>query len=391
MRRRLWPLAVGAAVLVGVVLRLVVLVGRWGTVDSDEAVVGLMARGFRHGDWRAFYWGQHYAGTQETALVALAGASTAALKLVPVALSAVAAVLTWRVGRRLVDERLAQAAGLLCWVGPGAYVWWSTKERGFYWVALVLGLVLVLAAQRIAGGGRYLDGAVLGVAAGLGFWASPNVLYFAVPAGLWLVARRPPPWRWLLTAVPGAALGALPWLWHNVGHDWPSLERPPQPEHVGYLAGIGRLLWHVLPIALNLRVPIDGVWAVPVVATIAYLGLGAAVLLRRPPTLVAATLLAFPLIYAWFPGAWFVGEGRYALFALPFLALAVVVVARRPEVAVAVVAVSAVLSVVGLGHIGAEQPRHLGGDLAALRRAGVDTAWADYWLAYRMAFVSGGW
>ncbi|MCU1484565.1 MAG: hypothetical protein JWN67_1311, partial [Actinomycetia bacterium] len=42
-------------------------------------------------------------------------------------------------------------------------------------------------------------------------------------------------------------------------------------------------------------------------------------------------------------------------------------------------------------HIGAEQPRHLGGDLAALRRAGVDTAWADYWLAYRMAFVSGGW
>jgi hypothetical protein len=391
MRRRLWPLAVGAAVAVGAVLRLVVLLGRWGTVDSDEAVVGLMARAFRHGDWRAFYWGQHYAGTQETALVALAGASTAALKLVPVALSAVAAVLTWRVGRRLVDERLAQVAGLLCWVGPGAYVWWSTKERGFYWVALVLGLVLVLAAQRIVDGGRYLDGAVLGLTAGLGFWASPNVLYFAVPAGLWLVARRRPPLRWLMAAIPAAALGALPWLWHNVGHDWPSLERPPQPEHIGYLAGIGRLLWHTLPIALNLRVPIDGNWAVPVVATVAYLGLGVAVLVRRPPSLVAATLLTFPLIYAWFPGAWFVGEGRYALFALPFLALAVVAVARRPEVAVAVVAVSALLSIVGLGHIGAEQPRHLGDDLAALRRAGVDTAWADYWLAYRMAFVSGGW
>src|SRR4051812_46214746 len=171
MRRLLWPLAVGASVLAGVVLRVVVLLGHWGTVDSDEAVVGLMARGFRDGDWRAFYWGQHYAGTQETALVALLGASTAALKLVPVLLSAVAAVLTWRIGRRLVDERLAQAAGLLCWVGPGAYVWWSTKERVFYWVALVLGLVLVLAALRIAAGGRYVDGAVLGLAAGLGFWA----------------------------------------------------------------------------------------------------------------------------------------------------------------------------------------------------------------------------
>src|SRR4051812_23832432 len=197
MRRLLWPLAVGASVLAGVVLRVVVLLGHWGTVDSDEAVVGLMARGFRHGDWRAFYWGQHYAGTQETALVALAGASTAALKLVPVVLCAVAAVLTWRVGRRLVDERLAQAAGLLCWVGPGAYVWWSTKERGFSWVAPALALFLVPAPQRVVERGRVLDGAVLGLAAGLGFWASPTVLYFAVPAGLWVVARRHPPLRWL--------------------------------------------------------------------------------------------------------------------------------------------------------------------------------------------------
>jgi hypothetical protein len=391
MPRRLWPLAVGALAATGLALRVAVLLGAWGTVDSDEAVVGLMARGFRHGHWRAFYWGQHYAGTQETALVALAGASTAALKLVPVALSAVAAVLTWRVGRRVVDDRLAQAAGLLAWVGPGAYVWWSTKERGFYWVSLVLGLVLVLAAQRIVERGRLADGAVLGLAAGLGFWASPTVLYFAVPAGLWVVLRRHPPLRWLVAAVPAAVLGALPWLWHNVGHGWPSLDRPPQPEHVGYLTGIGRLLWRTLPIALNLRVPIDGDWVVPVLATLVYLGLAVAVLVRRPPALVGATLLVFPFVYAWFPGAWFVGEGRYALFALPFLALAVVVVARRPAVALGVVAVSALLSVVALGHIGHEHPRHLSGDLTALHRAGVDNAWGDYWLAYRMAFVSGGW
>src|SRR3546814_17245096 len=53
------------------------------TFDSDEAIVGLMARSFLEGEWRAFYWGQHYGGTLETALVALAGASTTALKLVP--------------------------------------------------------------------------------------------------------------------------------------------------------------------------------------------------------------------------------------------------------------------------------------------------------------------
>jgi hypothetical protein len=360
-------------------------------VDSDEAVVGLMARGFRHGHWRAFYWGQHYAGTQETALVALAGASTAALKLVPVALSAVAAVLTWRVGRRLVEDRLAQAAGLLVWVAPGSYVWWSTKERGFYWVSLVLGLVLVLAAQRIvADGGRWRDGALLGVAAGLGFWASPTVLYFAVPAGLWLLARRRPPLRWLWAAVPAAVAGAGPWLWHNVEQGWASLERPPQPEHVSWLGGIGRLLWRTLPIATNLRYPIDERWVVPVFAAVVYVGVLVLIVVRRPPLLLALALGTFPLLYAWFPGAWFVGEGRYALFVAPFLALAVAVVVRRPSALLGVVAASVALSGLALGHIGYEHPQHVGPDLAALRRAGVDTAWADYWLAYRLAFVSGG-
>jgi uncharacterized membrane protein (UPF0136 family) len=233
-RLRLWPAVVGVLVLAGLVFRIVLLRGRWGTIDSDEAVVGLMARSFRHGHWRAFYWGQQYGGTQETALVALAGASINALKLVPVALSAMAALLTWRIGRRMFEDRLAQAAGLLTWIAPGSYLWWSTKERGFYWVSIVLGLILVLAAQRIVEGRQPMtNGAVLGLAAGLGFWASPNVLYFAVPTGLWLLARRRPSLRWLIAAAPAAVTGALPWLWHNVGlrcSDHPSRNRSATSE-----------------------------------------------------------------------------------------------------------------------------------------------------------------
>jgi hypothetical protein len=396
-RPRPWPVAVGALAVAGMVLRVVVLRGRWGTLDSDEAVVGLMARDLLDGEWRAFYWGQHYAGTVETALVALLGASTAALKWVPIGLSAVAALLTWRVGRRMVEERLAQAAGLLVWVAPGAYVWWSTKERGFYWSSLVLGLVLVVAAQRlVTGGGRWRDGLLFGMAAGLGFWVSPTVVYFAVPAGLWVVARRSPPVRWLVVAGPAAVVSALPWLVHNLGHGFPSLDRPPQPEHVGYLAGIGRLLWRVLPIALNLRHPGSERWLVPGLAALVYLGVGVALAVavaRRQarPVLLLAVLAAFPFLYAPFPGAWFVGDGRYALFAAPFLALAVAWLVRRPPVVLAVAAVSVVVSLVMIRPLAGESPRHLGADLAALRRAGVDHVWADYWIAYRLAFTSGGW
>lgn len=380
----------------GVVLRAVFVFGHWGTVDSDEAVVGLMARGFRDGHWRAFFWGQHYAGTQETALVAYAGASRLALKLVPCALSGVAALLTWRVGRRFLDERVAQLAGLLFWVAPGAYVWWSTKERGFYWVALVAGLVVVLAAQRIVqDGGRLADGAMFGVAAGTGLWASPAILYFAAPAGIWVVARRRPPLRWPAVAVPSAALGALPWWWHGIGHGWATLDRPAQPHHVSYAGGLGRLLWRTLPIALNLRYPISDRWVAGWIGPLVYVGAGAAlavVIVRRRtrPVVLLALLAAFPFIYAWFPGAWFVGEGRYALFVAPLLALAVAWMVHRPDVLAVLAAVSAIISFTVVRPIGSEQPRHLGPDISALRIYGVDHAWADYWLAYRLTFESDG-
>lgn len=404
MRQRLWPMAVAVLVVAGVVLRVVFLRGRWGTLDSDEAIVGLMARSFLDGDWRAFYWGQHYGGTQETALVALAGGSTAALKLVPAALSGVVALLTWRVGRRMFDDRLAQAAGLLCWVAPGSYVWWSIKGRGFYWVSLVLGLALVLAAQRLVAGptGRFarrwpwLDGAALGLAAGLGFWATPNILYFAVPATIWLLVRRPASLRWLAIAVPAFVVGALPWLWHNVENGWVSLERPDQAQHLGYLAGMGRLLWRSLPMAMNLRHPISERWLVEDVAPIVYVTIGvllvvATVRRRDRPVLVLLALLIFPFLYAWFPGAWFVGEGRYVVFVVPFLALALAWLIRNPPAVVALAMVSAVLSFVVVEPMGPERPRHLATDLAALRAAGVDTAWGDYWIAYRIGYTSGGW
>ena len=73
-------------VVFGVVARVWVLTSRLGRVDSDEAVVGLMAQRMAHGHFEAFYWGQHYGGTLETALVGAGfrvfGSSVVALKLV---------------------------------------------------------------------------------------------------------------------------------------------------------------------------------------------------------------------------------------------------------------------------------------------------------------------
>jgi hypothetical protein len=395
---RWWLVAVTLAVLVGVGLRAWIVTGHLGALDGDEAIVGSMAVHLRHGHLVAFYWGQEYGGSAEPLLTALlfavAGTTVIALKLVPAILSAVAAVLVWRVARRLVDERTAQAAALLFWVAPGVYVWWATKARGFYWSTLVCGLLVLLAAVDIADTRRERRAwLLLGAAAGVGWWSSPAIAYFLAPAGIWILVRRRLDLRHAWLAVPTALVGAAPWLWHNAHHGWHSFDRPPQPETVSYAAGVGRLLWRVVPMTLNLQRPFTQVdvfpGAVPwVYLAIAALVVGSIAVRRDRPWLLAIALVVYPLVYAALPGAWFIGEARYAFFLAPFLAVAVVWAARDARVQVAVLALAALGSVLAIRPIHFPSPTHVDDDIAALESAGIRHVWLDYFIATRITFES---
>src|SRR5215207_10461637 len=76
---------------IGAGLRLFLLLGPFGEIDADEAVVGLMAMQVP-GELPAFYWEQQYLGTIEPLVASVVfavagGPSAAALKLVPAAFS----------------------------------------------------------------------------------------------------------------------------------------------------------------------------------------------------------------------------------------------------------------------------------------------------------------
>ena len=145
---------VAAAVAFGVALRLWFLFHV--PVNSDEAIVGLMARGIEHGHFVAFYWGQPYGGGEPyvvALLFALFGQSALALALTPVLLWAVSSVLVWRIVRRLVaTPELALLAGALAWVGPDVALSNSTLEYGFRGVTLVCGLTALLMSLRVLDG-----------------------------------------------------------------------------------------------------------------------------------------------------------------------------------------------------------------------------------------------
>jgi 4-amino-4-deoxy-L-arabinose transferase-like glycosyltransferase len=395
---RWWPIVVTLAVVAGAGLRAWIVTGHLGALDADEAIVGSMAVHMRHGHLVAFYWGQEYGGSAEpllTALVfAMTGTSVVGLKLVPALLSGVAAVLVWRVARRLVDERTAQAAALLFWVAPGVYVWWATKARGFYWSTLVCGLLVLLAAADIGDERRERRAwLLLGAAAGVGWWSSPAIGYFAAPAAIWIVVRRRIHLRHAWLALPTAIAGASPWLWHNVQHGWHSFDRPSQPETVSYAVGVGRLLWRVVPMTLNLPRPFSQVDVFPGAVPWAYLAIAALVIVslavrRDRPLLVVLALVVYPLVYAALPGAWFIGEARYAFFLAPFLAVALAWAVRDRRAQVALLVLAALGSVLAMRPIHFPSPTHVGADIAALQAEGVRHVWLDYFIATRITFES---
>ncbi|MDQ3757516.1 MAG: glycosyltransferase family 39 protein, partial [Actinomycetota bacterium] len=111
-----------AAAVGGLVLRVWMMRSGWGVLDGDEAIVGLMARAILDGDLPTFLWGQRYGGTAESYVLAgvfgVAGSSTLGIRLVTLALAATAALLLWRIGRRLLGPAPGAAAGLLVWLWP---------------------------------------------------------------------------------------------------------------------------------------------------------------------------------------------------------------------------------------------------------------------------------
>jgi 4-amino-4-deoxy-L-arabinose transferase-like glycosyltransferase len=406
-QRGLWRGLVVVTVIAAVALRVWVLAGPIGATDSDEAVVGLIGRHALDGEFRTFFWGQSYGGTPAVAitavLFALLGSSVLTLKLAPLLATAATLVLMWRVGVRTFGARAALLATLMFAVWPGAYVWWSTKERLFYWPGLALGLVILLTALRVAERpNRWLDWAVMGLATGLGWWATPQIVFFAFPAVVWLIVRD----RRMLLRLPMAGvtalIGAAPWLRVNLRQDFISLQIPPQPSSDGYLDHLQHLVARGIPTALGLRVAYTGRWLLGAVAVVAYVVLLVVLfrsMARRPRSgsLVALVVVLFPFIYAISPYTWFVGEGRYVLFLAPFLALLLAHALSDAPVGVGAAAVAAclIVSVAGLlemrgvtepfaGNV--HVPRRIDPVVRTLERERVSRVFANYWIAYRLSF-----
>ena len=337
---------VGAALVIGIVERVWYL--QHDPINSDKALVGILARHLLAGHANAFLLGQPYGGVEPYVVAAtfgIFGSSSLTLQLPVVVLDAAACVLVWRAGRRLVRRRgIALVAAAAMWAAPQSVVWNSTLEYGFRGVTLVCGAAMLLLALRITqDDGTPLDAPLLGLAAGVGWWSSPEIVYFAVPTLLWLVgwawrARRAQATYWRVGAVVAAAgVGCLPWLWDNVATGFPSLavSRYDAPAHpLPYLARVGTFVHDAFPMILDLRIPRSGAFDVPAPLAVAITALAGAALVgsalwcfldRTKGAALGCAVLLYPFILAAAPAGENWQLARYTNFFVPLALLLVAI------------------------------------------------------------------
>jgi dolichyl-phosphate-mannose-protein mannosyltransferase len=403
-----WGILFALAAGVGVVLRVWIYRSAMGVPNSDEAVVALMARHILDGEFTTFFWGQAYGGSQEALLTAplfaVSGSSWLAARLVPIVLTAVAALVVWRVGRRTIGEPAAAVAGALLWIWPPYVGYYLIHSYGFYGTNLLYCALVLLLALRIVERPDTSRIALFGLVLGLAFWQTAQIIPIALPVIAWTIWRQPRCLRRLWVALPFFALGALPWIVWNFRHDWGSFH-PPDVGDTSYAHRLRLFASPLLPMMLGLRIPFTqeplppGLLTVPLYVVLVLLfGYAAYRGRRRDVSLLYVVAAVFPFVYALSGQTLNSKEPRYLIVLAPVLALIVAQLATTYWRAVAVLAVGCAISigVVHQMHTYFREtalpldlpmaPRDLGPLIRTLDSADVRHVYATYWLAYRLAF-----
>ena len=403
---RRWLLLVGATAVAGIALRVWVHQSALGTPDSDEAVVGLMALHVLDGELTTFFWGQAFGGSQEAILTAplfwIAGPSWIALRLVPVLLTAVAALVVWRVGRRTIGEPAAIVAGCLAWLWPPFLVHRLTHQFGFYAGGLLYSALLLLVGLRLVERPTRARAGVFGLVVGLALWQSAQVLPVVVGVVAWTLWKQPSWLRHVWIAVLLAAVGALPSIVWNARHGWGSLESTIE-NTTTYAHRLRIFASPLLGMLLGLRTPytqeplVGSIGTFLLLAVLATLFVYGAYRARdRAASLLYVVAAVFPFVYALAPQTLFSQEPRYLLVLSPVVVLLLAQLATTYWRGVAVLGVALAISIATLDRMATylseippqppKAPRDLGPLIATLDDLGVDRVYADFWLSYRLTF-----
>lgn len=397
---RLSNIVFWVALAAGVALRIFFAFSVGHLEDSDHAVVYLISKHVSEGQIDWFFWGQPYGGTLLEILAGGAmvvfGPSLAVLTIVEIAVITVAAVLLRAIATHALGRTAGNVAAML-FVFPGFVILrQSTTDGGFYNTSLCLGLLVIFLALRAPVRKSYLLWAAIGLASGLALWQSPMGAAFAAPAFV-IAAVRHRSWRHVLVGVLAAIVGALPWLAEVAsGTAFARQGAAPGGFHFSSVISFFTTLIPAL-------VPVYDKPERFVVTALALAALALLVVLtivRRSlwiGALTVGTFLCMAVIIVAANDVLTAATVRYAIYLSPAFALALAWLFTR----IRFVGLFAVLLAAGLTFsqtLSYSNNLQLGTDAefgtgyqqleSLLESQGVEAAYGEYWLAYRLTAVS---
>lgn len=258
-------------ILVAVLFRAWLIAVDGVSFDSDEAIVGLMARHITQGDpIPTFFYGQAYMGSLDAILVAggfvLFGESVDSIRVVQMALYLLALASAYALALVITRRTVVALAALLLLAIPTALgALYTTITLGGYNELIVFGNLILLLGWQITVEQKHDLGrwALLGLITGAGWWVNGAI---ATPAlVVVLLGLRYRAWRDGRGVLIAAALfiaGGAPWWLYNLRHDWAALEfltggygSGGAVETLSPLESLVALLLLGLPALYGLRLP----------------------------------------------------------------------------------------------------------------------------------------
>jgi hypothetical protein len=177
--------------LIAICYRVYYVVVSGSAIDSDEAIVGLMAKHFiERGSIPTFYYGQHYMGSFEGMLVSLAfkvfGQNSISLKLIPLVFSISIIPFLYVISRAVSSKWVAFGCCLLYAFPSQPLLEWSFKARGGFMEIIAISIVaLTLSVAWVKSNHpSLLTTVAIGSILGLGWWINNQIIFVSSSIGL---------------------------------------------------------------------------------------------------------------------------------------------------------------------------------------------------------------
>lgn len=251
--------------LVALVIRLWLTLRTHGTLDGDEALLGIQAEHILQGERPIYFYGIPYFGSLEAYLVAILfaffGHSVWALRVETTAFCLLLVALTWWLASLLADaarlpfyaKRCFTIIAAMIAALPPLYDGIVELRTGGGWIeSFVMMLLLLIAVHRLttrwheqaSNREMALRWAGIGFIIGFGMWIYPLVSVAILASALWIAADRLSEifklWRdsvpflaaigralkqlpLLVTAIPACLLGFLPGIIWGAANNWENL------------------------------------------------------------------------------------------------------------------------------------------------------------------------